>query len=150
MPSNSLSNIDIIKIIQKHKFKHFHGVYSKDLLPQHLQIGWYIINMEDSNDGNGTHWTCFHYTIDKMVYFDSFGFIYPDTLKNRSTNIIYNHKEIQNYYSSACGWFCLSFMFFDKYTDIDLKLKRFQNRFSNITNLNDNILDQLLHEENLI
>ena len=35
------------------------GVFSKDELPRNPVVGSYIINLQDADDGNGTHWTFF-------------------------------------------------------------------------------------------
>jgi hypothetical protein len=40
----------------------FGGIYSKDLLPKDLKRAtFYIVNMQDHDEGNGTHWVVFYY-----------------------------------------------------------------------------------------
>jgi hypothetical protein len=40
----------------------FGGMYSKDLLPQDLKRTKFdIVNMQDHDEGNGTHWVVFYY-----------------------------------------------------------------------------------------
>jgi hypothetical protein len=57
---NTLSNIDIINIINKYDLNYcFGGVYSKDKLPLLKPNTFYIINLENHNKGPGTHWTAF-------------------------------------------------------------------------------------------
>ena len=70
---NELSNFDIIKIIEDMKLSHvFGGVYSKDQLPILERNKFYIINLQDSDAGNGTHWTVFFYNKPlKSIYYDS-------------------------------------------------------------------------------
>jgi hypothetical protein len=49
---NSLSNFDIMKIIQSQGVDDFHGVFMKDQLPDKLERGSYVINLQSSKDGN--------------------------------------------------------------------------------------------------
>jgi len=135
---NTLSNIDIEKILEKYGIN-INGIYSKDLLPRELKKGWYIINLQNHNDGNGTHWTCFH--LGENIYFDSFGFCAPEHLEHILKPYIFNNKEIQNLDSSCCGWFCISLI---KYIESNKRkgtfpvlMKRFSNSFSSNTILND-------------
>ena len=77
MQSNELSNIDIINIIKDLKLdKYFGGIYSKNELPKHLiRKKFYIINLQNSDEGEGTHWTCFYFNKPLIsIYFDAFGF----------------------------------------------------------------------------
>ena len=110
--NNELSNFDIIKIIEDMKLSHvFGGVYSKDQLPILERNKFYIINLQDSDAGNGTHWTVFFYNKPlTSIYYDSFGFIAPLPVQEKIKPYIYNDKEIQNYNSSACGYYCIAFM----------------------------------------
>ena len=105
---NELSNFDIIKIIEDMKLTHvFGGVYSKDQLPtlessdsiksKTLERNkFYIINLQDADAGNGTHWTVFFYNKPlTSIYYDSFGFIAPLEVQAKIKPYIYNEKEIQ-------------------------------------------------------
>ena len=65
-----------IKNLLSH-IKNFNGVFSKDLLPKNFKNGWYVINMQNHNEGHGTHWTCFKNTPNNLFYWDSFGFEPP-------------------------------------------------------------------------
>ena len=51
----SLSNFDIIKICKKLKINLI-GTFFKDELPQKVKKGNYIINLQSSTQGDGTHW----------------------------------------------------------------------------------------------
>ena len=59
---NELSNFDIIILIKDYKIDYcFGGIYSKDLLPRSLRRAtFYIVNMQDHDEGNGTHWVVFY------------------------------------------------------------------------------------------
>ena len=71
--ANALSNLEIIDIIKNRNLeKHFGGIYSKDQLPNELiKDKFYIVNMESSNVGNGSHWVVFYYNYPSTsIYFD--------------------------------------------------------------------------------
>jgi len=69
-----------------------------------------IINLSD-DPKNGTHWVCCRILKDKILYFDSFGLIYPLELegyaKKNNKKIIHNIKQIQNINHGYCGAYCL-------------------------------------------
>jgi len=141
---NTLSNIDILEILKNYGIT-INGIFSKDLLPHTLENGWYIINLQNHNIGNGTHWTCFNYqNNDKCEYWDSFGFCAPEHLAFLLNPYNFNNKEIQDLESSSCGWFCIALI---KYVELNkqkapltILVKRFSNMFSKKTILNDGIL----------
>jgi hypothetical protein len=141
----ALSNEDIFKILNKHNLP-IVGIYSKDELPKDLKNGWYIVNMENHDKGSGSHWVCFKKSTINL-YFDSFGFIFPEEVKERLTNITYNHKEIQNINSIMCGYFCIALineMEKSVIKDDLLKFNQFISRFSKNTLFNDEILKRYL------
>jgi len=79
------------------------GVYNKDQLNGIPKNGLYIINMEDSDDGFGTHWVGLWISSNKCmrpIYFDSFGFQPPPAIvkfvKSISSRLLVNTKEIQD------------------------------------------------------
>ena len=104
MPSNELSNFDLINIIKKFKLDYcFGGVFSKDQLPELKRDKFYIINLQDHDEGNGTHWTVFYYNKPlESIYFDSYGFIAPIDVQEKINPYIFNDKDIQDMDSSAC------------------------------------------------
>jgi hypothetical protein len=121
--NNEISDKQIKDILKEKVIE----VVPRDLLPKKLQNGWYIINLQSSSDGDGTHWTCFKYdSIYPLIYYDSMGFEPPiEVMEHGYNTIFYNNKQIQDYNSSACGYFC-----------IDLILSDF-NKKSSITSLNN-------------
>ena len=63
--------------------KYFRGIYSRDILPEkrhRLETG--IIDLDDSME-RGSHWICYR-NVDKQFceYFDPFGLIMPNEIKN--------------------------------------------------------------------
>jgi len=85
----------------------------------------YIINLEDEFDENGepndgSHYTCFQYNKypkkdcrDEYVYFDSFGIAPPQEVLDFCGVPQMPHSiiDIQSLMSNACGWYCLSFLY---------------------------------------
>ena len=144
--NNGLSSLQLNKLMEG--IKNYNGVYSKDKLPKTLKNGWYIINMQNYKDGNGTHWTCFLYRKGKsIIYYDALGFVPPlEICKVANNNIIWTNKPIQNDISTACGWFCVGCIKFDyEYTGTpENKFKTFINMFSNDNKKNDKVLKSIL------
>jgi hypothetical protein len=146
--NNELSNFDIIKIIENMKLTHvFGGVYSKDQLPTLQRNKFYIINLESSDAGRGSHWTVFFYNKPlTSIYYDSFGFIAPLEVQEKIMPYIYNENEIQNYKSSACGYYCIAFIkFLHNKTNKEEAFKTFLKLFNLQTFKNDKILYDLLY-----
>ena len=146
--NNELSNFDIIKIIEDMKLSHvFGGVYSKDQLPTLQRNKFYIINLQDSDAVKGRHWTVFFYNKPlTSIYYDSFGFIAPLLVQEKITPYIYNENEIQNYKSSACGYYCIAFIkFLHNKNNKEEAFKTFLKLFNLQTFKNDKILYDLLY-----
>ena len=145
---NSLSNTEILKILKNYEIE-INGVFSKDLLPNTLEEGWYIINLQNHNKGNGTHWVCCcKQPLANSIYFDSFGFDSPEELSLDLDPYEFNQREIQNIDSSACGYFCIALI---KYLEenkekstFPILMKRFSNNFCKNTLYNDKILNGFL------
>ena len=146
---NELSNFELIDIIKDMKLDyHFGGVFSKDLLPQELiREKFYIVNLQDHDEGSGTHWTVFYYNKPlTSIYFDSYGFIAPLDVENSIKPYIYNNAEIQDFDSSACGYFCIAFIKFLHNKDNKQEAyKTFLKLFKQQTVKNDKILHNMLY-----
>lgn len=139
--NNGLSNFDIMDILQN--VKNFNGVYSKDKLPKPVRNGWYIINLQDHDEGNGSHWTCFKYgkTID---YYDPFGFPPPiEVMRLAKGNINWSSKQIQDEKSTACGYYCIARVI------SKLPYQKFIDKFSMNNDINDRILKEMLVKSGL-
>ena len=146
---NELSNFDIINLLKDFKLDYcFGGIYSKDQLPKDLtRTKFYIVNMQDHDEGNGTHWTTFYYNKPlTSIYFDSFGFVASTDVENRIKPYVFNDADVQDYNSSACGYFCIAFIkFLHNKTDKKEAYKAFLKLFKNETVKNDKILQRLLY-----
>ena len=116
-----------------HNEPRFNGVYSRDNLPNE-------INLDPYSDG-GTHWNALYALNNNITYFDSFKVEHiPEEIKkfiNKPT-VVPNIFRIQAYDSVMCGYFCIGFI------DFMLKgksLTDFTNIFSpNNLKRNDNII----------
>ena len=146
---NELSNFELIDIIKDMKLDyHFGGVFSKDQLPKELiREKFYIVNLQDNDEGSGTHWTVFYYNKPlTSIYFDSYGFIAPLDVENSIKPYIYNNGEIQDFDSSACGYFCIAFIKFLHNKDNKQEAyKTFLKLFKQQTVKNDKILHNMLY-----
>ena len=145
--TNSLSDMDIIHILKSQKIK-LNGVYMKDELPSKLKKGFYVINLQSSNVGNGTHWTALYYSSKHSFYFDPFGFLAPIEIEQKLNKYKYNDKQIQNLKSTACGFYCIAFiiyMYGRKNMELDIGFKSFVDAFSTNTKENDKLLYKYLY-----
>jgi len=151
-----LSNFEIIDYA-KNKDYNLIGVYSKDRLPDERRVGSYIINMQDNDEGNGTHWIAFIiFETGKSLYFDSYGVSAPanilEFLKIFKPNIATNKRQIQYIDSDMCGYFCLGFIkWFNnvnpKKEDVYELYDDFINAFSSNLKLNDKIVMEMLNKD---
>jgi ABC-type cobalt transport system substrate-binding protein len=143
---NELSNFDIERIISQLDLQTvYNGCYSKDQLKE-LNRGFYIVNLQSSEDGNGTHWCCL-YVVNPVysIWFDSFGFPPPIEIESLLHNYDYNRQDIQNIDSSACGYYCIAFIkFMFGKTNVRKAFSTFIKLFNNNTKYNDKILEQML------
>ena len=104
--------------------------------------------MQDHDEGEGTHWITFYYNKPlTSIYFDSFGFPPPEDIDEVIKPYIYNDEDIQDYNSSACGYFCIAFIKFmhDK-QDKQEAYKGFVKLFKLDTLQNDRILQELIYK----
>ena len=103
-----MTNFDIIKRLKN--VRNIRGVNCKDLIPHNPKKGEsMVVNLQDSSDGNGTHWVAMVYGKD-YEYFDPFG-IYPpdvitDCMRKDNGGVIYNGWKIQHLDSVTCGYYC--------------------------------------------
>lgn len=106
------------------------AVVSKDklvyLTPQ--PYTGYIVNMQDSTAGFGTHWVAIWFTRGLACYFDSFGIDPPLAVQDftRHHQLIVSRDEIQNINGGHCGQYCLVFLKFMSDNDHLPVRKRFQ------------------------
>lgn len=112
MPADGTTDTQIKRYFRGSPY--FGGCYFKDQLV-HLnpQDKFWIVNMQNSTDGDGTHWVlCFcipikHRGTDANVYLDPIGAPPPDAIAdfmNRCNEpFVSENKELQNLTSDKCG-----------------------------------------------
>lgn len=141
---NVLSDKDIIEILDHYKIP-INAIKQKDRLNS-LKYGYYIINLQSSEDGNGTHWTALYYNPEKSYYFDSFGFPPPEEIEQLLDKYEYNKHQIQNIDSSSCGFYCIAFIkFMYSKKDKQKAFNTFINIFKKNTFQNEKILNGILY-----
>jgi len=108
------SSIDLEHLAIRNKI-HLNGIYPKDLFPKKVKAGGYIINLENHDEGDGTHWTALWIEENKhAIYFDSFGIIFPEFVHtlNIKKPILYNTQDIQDINDGHCGQYSIFFLWF--------------------------------------
>lgn len=149
-----LTNFDLEEICEDNGYDLI-GVYSKNELPTQPMPGSYIVNMQDSDDGQGTHWVVFKiFPNKKCCYSDSFGTLMPIEIANflkPFKPVATNNRHIQDVKSTYCGFFCLSFIkyfnnFNYKKNDVFEAYDDYLNCFSNNPKQNDKIVLEILNK----
>jgi hypothetical protein len=146
---NELNNIEINKYLKN--YSRYKGCYQKDNLPMIENRCYYIVNLQSSKDGDGTHW-CLLYCIKKnlIFWFDPIGFLPPEEISTKY-NYYYNPIDIQDIDATTCGYFCIACILYS-YSFIDVKngIIAFIKLFNkNDTTKNNNILNKILTDMNL-
>jgi hypothetical protein len=151
MKDYTTSSLDLEQIANTLKLP-LVGIYSKDTLPNRCYVGSYIINMEDSDVGNGSHWVLLKvFKTKEAIYFDSFGLSPPMQIKDFvKGTIATSNREIQDIDATTCGYFCLAcdhYMTYQKqHRPIYERFDDFLNIFKADTKKNDEILLDYLHQ----
>jgi hypothetical protein len=149
-----LTNFDLEDIAEKDGLDLI-GVFSKNMLPMERIAGSYIINLQNYEDGDGTHWVaCKIFTNKKCCYFDPFGSPMPIEVNSflmPFKPVAQNNRQIQDIKSVKCGYFCLSFIkyfndFNYKKNDVYEAYDDWLNCFSNNSNTNDKIVMEMLEK----
>lgn len=147
-----LSNFDLEDMAEKDGLDLI-GVFSKNLMPKERVAGSYIINLQDYEDGNGTHWVCCKiFDNRKCCYFDPFGAPMPIDVNKflmPFKPIAQSNRHIQDLKSDKCGYFCLAFIkyfndFNYKKNDVYEAYDDWLNCFSTNEKTNDKIVMEML------
>ena len=114
--SRTLSNFQINEYFSNNK--RFGGCYCKDELINKKPGGkFWIINMQDSDDGNGSHWVMVYDAKQgdcgkkRCIYFDSYGISPPEEIKQfmrkSKKPLVYSDAQYQTLDSTNCGYYCI-------------------------------------------
>ena len=83
---------ELIKMAKDLDIKSFRGCFMRNELPPDgpwaYECG--ILNFQSSEDGNGSHWSCFWKEGESKIFFDSFGTNPPDELVKYLNNGIFS------------------------------------------------------------
>ena len=144
-----MSNFDIEKIATHHNINVI--IVMKDELRYMKPIYEnYIVNLESSKDGNGTHWMGLKIQNKECIYFDSYGMLPPEEIisfckRVPKSHLAYNTKEIQDFKATTCGFFSIGFIIFLHINSSDNLYKKsssFSDLFSLDTKLNNKKLQK--------
>ena len=144
-----LSNFDLDRLAD---FYHLPlvAIEMKDELPSKVKDGCYIINLQSSTCGSGTHWLGLFIYKNNAYFFDSFGGPPPVEImkfvkKRKGCHMYFNNFIIQDLKSGNCGFYalafllwCYSYVLFSK--DMKNMYSDFVDAFSDDTTKNDKIL----------
>ena len=131
----------------------------KDELSKSVKDGCYIINLQSSTSGSGTHWTALFIVREYAYYFDSFGAPPPIEVckfvkRRKGSHLIYNNFIIQDLASESCGWFSLAFLLWmynhiSNLKEMNKIFNEFIDGFSDNTKVNDEILKTFFQSSTL-
>jgi hypothetical protein len=140
MDESITTNVQLINLAKKIDLP-LNAVIYKDLLDNEpFQDGAYILNMQDSTEGGGTHWIGLYIKYPDAYYFDSFGVVPPLEVinwcnSNKVKKIIVSYKQIQRSQYGHCGQYTLAFLH-AMHNGHSPYLKRYQ-KFLNEYNIED-------------
>ena len=145
-----LTNFDLENLAGFYKLPLI-GIFMKNEMPTKPVNGCYIINLQSSTQGNGTHWTALFIYKKMSYYFDSFGAPPPNEIilfskKRKLQHLLYSNWIIQDLKSENCGWYCLGFLLYMWKNRQNINIKEVFNQFVN--NLQDDTLrnDEILRQ----
>ena len=142
---NTLNNKQIDNILKNFK------LYDKCIMTDEgyklKNNHYYVVNLNNSKQ-NGSHWCGLYYNKDKSIYFDSYGY-YPDKEIEKYLNSYdYSNKQIQDLYSSSCGFYSIAFIIY--MINNNNNLKGFTDMFNDNFKLNERILYDYLKKFNIV
>ena len=145
MDDFTINKILLSNKVTKDSFK---GVFSSDMLPSYAQTGYYVVNLETSQQPS-SHWIAIKISKSKCKneYFDSYG-LGPPTVpfkKFMKYNYTYNSIRIQHSLSTTCAQWCIYYLW-RKCQGWSLRniLKPFYSKENNFL-LNDHVLNLVVN-----
>ena len=108
-----MSNFDLLEWCKYLKIP-INNVLSRDTkAPHNHKLAIFIYNLEPSYM-SGSHWIATYVEDNVINYFDSFG-LPPfqekvNHAKKKNLTLMHQNQQIQNLYTSTCGYFCLYFL----------------------------------------
>lgn len=120
-----------------------------DTLPNLKYIN-VILNIQSTNQGNGSHWTAFHRRNNNVIYNDSYGakpqLEFINYCYKNEYHLAFNNFTIQSLESKNCGQFATSFIHYLNQSTRDLfeLSDEFINMFESNTKFNNDILKRYM------
>ena len=107
-----MSNFDLLEWCQYLKIP-IKNVLSRDgNVPHNHKLALFIYNLEPYM--NGSHWVATCVRDNVINYFDSFGMPPFEEMvnhaKTKNLTLLHQNQQIQNLYTTTCGYFCLYFL----------------------------------------
>ncbi len=142
-----LNNFELENIAQHYNFPL--TVLMKDELVNHkAKTGNYIINLESSSQGNGTHWLSSKIDGKNCFYQDSFGIIPPKEVidfckRIPNSRLAFSEIQMQEITTETCGWYAVGLLIHlncTKKKDIFKSAGEYINQFSYDSKNNNAIL----------
>ena len=162
-----LSNFQIEKIAKDLKLKlPLENILMKNELTKPKVNYNYIINLQSSYQGSGSHWTGLIVEQHESFYFDSFG-VEPSyeviqfckKMKPKH-HLFYNNWIIQDLDSDLCGWYCIGLILYvsklrKKYISLHECCNDYVNMFKDETKDNAQVLKSFfkpyrIHYKNIL
>ena len=106
LPYKALTNIELYDFANKLQIP-LRGVFMRDSLPNspyENENG--IVNFNKSSE-SGTHWVCYYKKGDCKIYFDSYGGVVLQEVRNYLKSPIYRNTDIVQGNTPFCGHLCL-------------------------------------------
>ena len=108
-----MSNFDLLDWCKYLKIP-IKNVLSRDqTVPHQHKLALFIYNLEP-HYMSGSHWVTTYVRDGTINYFDSFGMPpfqeFVNHAKEKNLNLLHQNRQIQNLYTTTCGYFCLYFL----------------------------------------
>lgn len=110
MSLTELSNVDIERYLAR--YRNFGGVIMKDEITNKSYDKLWIVNLESTWQGDGTHWTLVYPTsTNSLTFIDPFGCPPPDAvvqwMKRSNRQCFYSTVDLQSLNASSCGYWTI-------------------------------------------
>ena len=143
-----LTNFDLDEISEHYDFPLFQIVMKDELKTLSPKNGNYIINLESSSQGDGSHWLALAIRGKKCFYFDPFGVLMPTEVidfcrRIPKSHLAYSTFDIQNIKTETCGWYGCALLIYlhdNPNKDLYLACGEYINKYSHDSGRNNDVL----------
>jgi hypothetical protein len=110
-----LSNFDLEELSEHYGFPLTQVLMKDKMKAIAPKSGNFIINLQSSTQGNGTHWVCLAIRGKHSFYCDSFVILMPQEViaffkKIPKSRLRYNDFGFQDINSGTCGWYSIGLL----------------------------------------